>query len=806
MNKLSKTLTAFLMLFPLVCTTMYADFTSATPPMIKKQVSGLSYGSEGQRLYGLIPALNDTVSRPWQLDKWTGKFHFEDGSTVQVGNYDVFNVKKDPNDPKFDRENGFGLVHRSKEGLGDLFDAITSDLKVSSTQKSFYKEAFTSSYSDFDSSHPYAYTLENNIDLLRTSGVVQRMGIQFDRNESIDNSDRTAHFNVSPWPQLKVTQGKAISVNFSAYGYTERNIRLVATKKGAFPDLSKVVSLTDGKLIRTSDPIYNDSLTINAKNLVKVLGKEVDIVIDDGYGRTAIQSLTLPEEEQNMDYIPTSLTLTEGGQLWVQFKYEGEDIVSSDYINQRGMPMTAAVKVTGPVSAEFSLPSMYKNFPTTIKNGQEFRYMLGKIQVDKSPGKYTINVTTTINNPNHQDRALELPSEVYKNNEIKDTWVIENKDLSVDLIAQSITAAPSSIQVGGSSAITAKVKNNGALTQSAVMIRFFDNQNVIYEVRKTLPANQVTTVGPFTWTGTSPGVHNISVHVDPDKEKPDKDRTNNIATTGCRVNAPSGGSGGNGGNGGGPGSGDCQEKAVGNWTVTYPLITGYHTKTREVSWTDANGKSHSSTETYTDYSDPIWETRDVTYQENLSIVSKVDTKQGISTNLNNPKESDRESRGSWEIIPYAGKTGTDPNTITRAGYGFEIKVDTKYTTDWETKVPKGLENTAKPIGGTYHGPETVSAAIYDTKGRLVKTVALEKTGGGKDSATWELPEVTVKSDSGKTYKDRKFYTSVDSPDGNYTVRITTGPAGARGISVCSVKTIEIFGSMYDDVQNLRDVR
>ncbi|MGG4108831.1 CARDB domain-containing protein [Paenibacillus lautus] len=802
MNKLGKAFIASLMLFPLVFTTMYADFSSATPPMIKKYVSGLDYGSEGQRLYGLIPALNDTVSRPWQLDRWTGMFHFsEDGSTMQISNYDVFNVKKDPNDPKFDKENGFGLVHKSKDGLGDLFDAIMKDAKVSKAQKTYFRDTFTSSVADFKYDHPYVYTLENNIDLLRTSGVVQRMGIQFDRNESIDNADRTAHFNVSPWPQLKVTQGKAISVNYSGYGYTERSIRLVATRKGAFPDLSKVVSLTDGKLIRTSDPIYNDSVTINAKNLVKVLGKEVDIVMDDGYGRTAIQSITLPEEDQNMDYIPTSLTLTEGGQLWVQFKYEGEDIVSSDYISPRGMPMTAAVKVTGPVSAEFNLPSMYKNFPTTIKNGHEFKYMLGKIQVDESPGKYTINVTATINNPNHQDRALELPSDAYKNNDISDKWVIENKDLSVDLIAQSITATPNSIQEGGSSTISAKVKNNGAFTQSAVMIRFFDNQKLIYEVRKTLPANQVSTVGPFTWNGTGVGVHNISVHVDPDKEKPDRDRTNNIATTGCRVNSSSGGGGGGGG-----GGGNCNESADGNWTVSYPLITGYPTKTRTVSWTDANGKTQTSTESYTDYSDPIWETRNVTYKENLKITSKVNTKQGTPTNLNNPKESDRESRGSWEIIPYAGKKGADPDTITRAGYGFEIKVETKYTNDWETKVPKGLENTARPIGGTYHGPESVSAAIYDTKGRLVKTVALEKTSGGKDSATWELPEVTVKSESGKTYKDRKFYTSVDSSDGNYTVRITTGPAGAKGISACSTKTIEIFGSMYDDVQNLRDVK
>ncbi|MGF7048848.1 hypothetical protein J2T13_003356 [Paenibacillus sp. DS2015] len=86
----------------------------------------------------------------------------------------------------------------------------------------------------------------------------------------------------------------------------------------------------------------------------------------------------------------------------------------------------------------------------------------------------------------------------------------------------------------------------------------------------------------------------ISVHVDPDKKNPDKDRTNNIATTVCSVN--SGSAGGN------EGSGDCNKaEDQGNWTVSYPLITGYHVKTRTVTWTDSKGKTHTSSKTYTDY-------------------------------------------------------------------------------------------------------------------------------------------------------------------------------------------------------------
>ena len=59
--------------------------------------------------------------------------------------------------------------------------------------------------------------------------------------------------------------------------------------------------------------------------------------------------------------------------------------------------------------------------------------------------------------------------------------------------------------------------------------------------------------------------------------------------------------------------------------------------------------------------------------------AEVDTKQNIKTDSKTRAE-DRESRGSWEIIPYAKKNNKDAKEITRGGYGFEIKVKTSYTT------------------------------------------------------------------------------------------------------------------------------
>ncbi|MBA9086482.1 hypothetical protein FHR92_002960 [Fontibacillus solani] len=768
---------------------------AATNPMLKDYV-GWDYGKTGNYFSGYVPALDKKVDdHKWELYRWTGIFNFEDGGSSTISNYDVFNVKDAPDEPSFKKENGFGLTLKSSDAVGDLFDSIwkTTPAGIREIQMIYYREKFTERGTNYDSSNPYYYTV-NNIGFLRTAGIIERMGVKFDQSKKISSDNYQAIFQVSKWPTMKVTQGDALNISFTASGYSERNIRLIAVPKGAFPDLSTVVSLNDGKLINTADESYSGSVEVNARDISSVLGSDVDIILDDGYGRTVIESVKLPND-QAMDYVPTKLTLTEGGQIWVKFRYDGDDIISSDYVNARGIPMNAAVKVGGAVTTEFNLPSMNTQIAQSIINGQEFSYMLGKIEISDAPGKYYIKIDTVVNNPNHTDRALESPAEAYKNNTIHGEWTIERKAPDADLIAVSITASPSTIQKGNQSVISAKVKNDSDEIQSSVLIRFTDNTQTIYEVKKTIPANQTIMVGPFSWTGESIGMHNLSVHVDPEKEMPDKDRSNNVASTGCSVNSTSSNNDGT----------ECNNTEMNKtWKVTYPLITGYPTKTRSVTYVDSKGKTHTSSESYTDYSDPIWEYREVTYQEKLTISSEVDTKQNIPTDLKNPKESDRESRGSWGIIPYANKNSKNASEITRAGYGFTLKVNTAYTTDWETKVPVGLANTARPIGGQYYGPDTVFAMVYDTKGRFVKKIDLEKTSGDRNAATWELPKVTTKSSSGKSYTDRKFFTDVDAPDGYYTVKIFSGPAGMTGFSVCVTKKIEIWGSLYDDVQNLKN--
>ncbi|ALP37981.1 hypothetical protein ASL14_19105 [Paenibacillus sp. IHB B 3084] len=741
---------------------------AANSPALNRYVE-FEYGDRGDGLQGYIPALDQSVERAWELSRWDGIYRFSDGKERKVANYDVFNIKRKPDDLNFDKENGFGLVYKSQESLGSLFDSVWSGQTIPDKQRQYFKSKFATNAddADFKKGHSFFYSLENRWSFLRTSGIVQRMGVQFEETRKIDEDNRQAVYSVTKWPEMSVTQGTNLSVNFTAHGVPNsmRQVDVFALPKGAFPDMSKRVKISS---ITTDSATYTNTAKVAAQDISKVLGKDVDIVLDDGYGRTQIKSVTLPEDLK-IDFVPTKLTLTEGRQLWVKYKYTGDNIITSDYVKERGMPMLTDVSVRGPVSSSPKLASMNNSLPAQLKNGMELNYMLGKVDVGSKPGTYHIKVVATINNPNHGDRALEAPTEAYRNNTIEDEWTIEVNDL----IAESITASPNSITVGEHTTVTAKVKNEGGKALSNVLIRFTeDGKNSIYETRKTLPANKSVSVGGFKWTG-NPGVHSLTVEVDPDQEKEDVDRSNNLAYTSCSIIKP-----------GEEETGKCKNPDVSaNWITTYPVIVGYNK-----------------------YGDPIWRYKDVNYNERLTISAEINTKQGIPTRPRDHSDAGRESRGSWEIIPWAKEHHLNSNEVTRAGYGVEFKVKTNYTTDWETKVPEGLNGTAKPIGTRLKGPNEVFVWVWDSRSKFVATLPLEKTNGNDRSATWELPQTFFETRSGpyKSYYERKYYTDKTVPDGEFTFVIVARYAGHNRLTACITKKMTIFGSMYDDSQAVRD--
>lgn len=359
-----------------------------------------------------------------------------------------------------------------------------------------------------------------------------------------------------------------------------------------------------------------------------------------------------------------------------------------------------------------------------------------------------------------------------------------------DLVAESLTVK-NPVTTGDKVTVKGVVRNDSTKAANNVLVRFLVDGSNIYEARTTLLAGQSKEVS-FVWTAGAAGPVNFRMIVDPLHEQEDSNRLNNVKDAATNVLPQSA-----------PPNSCSATNPTGKWTVTYWVITGYPTKTGSYTYVDEEGKEQRVTYTYTDYADPIWAPRQVTYNEKLEGTLAVNTKQAIPTDPKNPKPEDRESRGSWEIIPYAAKNGLNANEVTRAGYGFEVNVSTDYWNDWETKIPSGLAGTPSAFGGTYSGPTEVQVEIYDVAGKLALRTNLEKTSGDNKTATWELPMQTHTVMTGEKVTDRKFYTDVDSKDGDYTVRITAKFAGVNGLSICQTKTVRIYGSMYDDVQNTR---
>jgi len=236
---------------------------------------------------------------------------------------------------------------------------------------------------------------------------------------------------------------------------------------------------------------------------------------------------------------------------------------------------------------------------------------------------------------------------------------------------------------------------------------------------------------------------------------------------------------------------DCEftNKLTAGWNETYSWEVEHSSCS---AYTDEEGNSYTECDSWTETV-----TQTVPYSESLTVATTVNTKQGIPTDRDNPKESDRESRGSWEIIPWAQQNGLNPNEVTRAGYGFEVKVQTTYWTDWETKVP----GPASPHGGEYKGPTKVVAQFYNTSGYFVEQLDMVPTKGnpGDKNITWELPIKTHTYPDGQTIYERKHYTDVSNKDGNYGVRIVIFDCGREPLSICQDKYVTIYGDMYDDI-------
>ena len=361
---------------------------------------------------------------------------------------------------------------------------------------------------------------------------------------------------------------------------------------------------------------------------------------------------------------------------------------------------------------------------------------------------------------------------------IKENWyitVLIPAKLSPDIEVTTLIS-PSPVATNSPQTAAANFKNNSVETKT-FSAKFYAGADVIKTENITLEAGESVTKN-YAWTAPA-AAGKVILKTEAVPVKDEINVANNNKTTTIIVDQlPTVKE---------PKPLPCAEKPsiTNTWEELYEWQI-YHPS----SYTDENGNTVDDSWWETLYATP-------TYTETLKATLTVNTKQGIPTDPDNPKETDRESRASWEIIPYAQKNGLNPNEITRSGYGFEIKLQTTYNNDWEDHVPAG----AAAHGGTYKGPDKAEAEFYDTQGCFVKYITLVPTKGkaGDKNITWELPLAKFTFSNGETVYERKHYIDINVPDGQYLVKVTVSGAGKTDLCLIQKKYVTIYGDMYDDI-------
>lgn len=392
----------------------------------------------------------------------------------------------------------------------------------------------------------------------------------------------------------------------------------------------------------------------------------------------------------------------------------------------------------------------------------KFQYTLPKeYEVDAVELQARLNMREprTLAETTYEDNVLTTNLEVYE--PLVD---LEARDI------QSGNPVPSNTKQTAS----VKIRNNSEIDQENVLVWYRVNGKNVKTERIDLKANEEK-LRSFQWSAPNfDTTVTLSVVVDPNRETTDIDRSNNTATKGVKVNK---GSSTNEG-------GSCNNNtATGSFSMYYIWLDEIITHREVERWTDSDGNVHR--ETYY-WDEEIWKSETIPYTERMQM--------NVVINTNQQNEN---SRGGWEIIPYALKNGLQANKVTRSGYGIEVKVNINYSTTpgWEAlPSPK-----ATPYGVNYlERLKNVRVYANLPNGQRVEMV---RTAGGSNgnTAVYELPEISyTPAGLSETWRGRFFSMPPRTPDGRYPFTIEVINGGQNSMSCTLRDEIFIYGDVYRD--------
>jgi len=372
----------------------------------------------------------------------------------------------------------------------------------------------------------------------------------------------------------------------------------------------------------------------------------------------------------------------------------------------------------------------------------------------KIEAKINMKEPRNLSEVTYRDNVLKMSLEVKK-----DLIDIEAKDLTSNTPVASNLPQTSSVKIVNHS----EVRLENVLVWYRVAGRNVKTERITLEPKSTV-------VKTYQWTTPSYSSNvTLSVVVDPQRDVADINRNNNTTTKTVKVNKSS----------------FNNTTTCSNGIATGTFAVDYYWLEEIIVHREVDEEGNVDT-----WEEEIWKYQLVPYKETMT--SNVT----ISTNQQDPN-----SRGGWEIIPYARKERIDANKVTRSGYGIEVKLDVSYSVSpgWES-LPS---SKATPYGPNYlNRLKGVRAYANLPNGQRVEML---RTRSSDNNVTFELPEISyTPAGIRETWKGRFFSMPARTPDGKYPFTIEIVGGGENDLS-CMVKDeIYIYGDVFRDTNIQRN--
>lgn len=277
--------------------------------------------------------------------------------------------------------------------------------------------------------------------------------------------------------------------------------------------------------------------------------------------------------------------------------------------------------------------------------------------------------------------------------------------------------------------------------------------------------------------------------------------------------------------------------------TTANLPVTYHFTTNKTAREFTSGRFMDHRHGEIPYNIYTWSSRTENYTERLDVTVNIDSWQG------RPEGHPRRGRGAWEI---GWIFGEDAHRTIRAGTGFEVNVETRYSTNFASRAPNNHAGRRLSLNVEPEGPHHVMGAfpyanyrqaisrtnnhsfIQGQKGyRHGQETELEvKTGRrGDHNISWRMPLRSHTGDSGRVHSSYTHYVTRWFPDAypdrflatitnymrrnnaqvearirfddRYRFTVVTGPAGVSNLLELHEDYVFVFGHIFRDIYSAR---